>query len=126
MRSAVILAIFLGGCSTVAQLQPYAPEVNLPAQYQGDVRACRGYALAYHRNLSISAIGRQAALGGAQNLAGAAVQPYVPLLGAAGAGGAEALEELGLTDLAQQRVFVRCLYVKTEGDKSALVLEPMP
>lgn len=126
MRSLIFLLLALSGCTSVAKLQPYAVEVRDAAQLQIDINNCRVYALNYKRNLSVSAIGTQALKGGAQNLAGAAIQPYVPVLGAAGSGGAEALEELGLTDTAQQKVFIRCLYAKTDKDQSALVLEPMP
>lgn len=107
-------------------MQPYAVEVHDQAQLDLDTKLCRGYALGYHRSLSASRIGQQAAKGAAQNLAGAAIQPYVPILGAAGQGGSEALEELGLTDIAQQKVFIRCLQVKADHDGSALVLEPLP
>ena len=126
MRAVALSAIFLAGCSTVQTLEPYAPahEIADQARYKSDEDTCRGYALAYHKGLSPTAIGSQAIQGAGQNLAGAAVNPLVPVIGAAGSGGAELANELGLTDTAQVKVFVTCLKVKTQKDGSALVLEP--
>lgn len=106
-------------------MQVYA-DVHDAKQWAADLDWCRGKALAYPNRFSAAKIGEQAGKGGASNLAGAAVNPLVPALGALGGATSEGLEELGLTDIAQQRVFVKCLDKVTDKDNSALVLEPTP
>lgn len=115
-------ALLLAACVS-ATAEPYVAEVTDVGVYQADLKVCTGYAEAYHRGLSVASIGEGAVKGAASNASGAAVNPYVPVLGAAGGATTELLNALDLLNTKQRSVFLTCLSKKTERDRSALVLE---
>lgn len=124
MRKALLaLPMLLAACASPT-IAPYAVEVTDQAQYATDLTACTGYAKAYHKGLSLSAIGESGIKGAASNASSAAVNVLIPVLGAAGNATTELLNELDLLSTQQRAVFVKCMDKKTERDRSALVLEP--
>jgi len=127
LAAALIALAFLSACApTVATEAVYTPEIYDQARYTADVNICRGWALKDHAGFSPKAIASAGAKGAAQNAGSAAVNVLIPIAGAAGGIVYESLEELGLTDLRQQRVFIKCVDRKTEWDRSALEIEPSP
>lgn len=130
-------ALVLSGCATVPTMTLYIVEIKDKTRLDGDVELCRSYAEkapadsegSPTHGLSAGTIGKETGRGGAANLSAGAVATrwwLAPALGAIGGGTAEALEETGVTDLRQQRIFRNCAVEKTHADKSGLVLEPSP
>ena len=124
---AIVAAVAVAGCHTVPTMQPLvAGPPNDAAQWASDLEFCRAVALAANKPLSVGTITTKGSEGFASNLPGAVAQWYVPVLGAAGNATSETLDEIGITDVYQQRVFIKCLDRKTEWDRSALEVEPSP
>lgn len=119
-----IALLLLSGCGGVAEYNPYIVDISQPQTLVDDKRDCLGYALGYKPGLNGSAISSAAAQGAASNLAGAAVSPLVPVLGAAGGAGGEFLTEMGLLTTAQRRVFLICLSHRGERSRAYNVIDP--
>ena len=105
----LILAALLAGCSTVATYKPYVGDVVDQAALTADTEACMGYALGYSTPFDFNSIGTSAAQGVANNAAGAALNPLVPVLGGAGGGTSALLSQLGVLNNDQRRVLLLCL-----------------
>lgn len=114
--------LLLSGCAA-ATVEPYAVEIADASQYEADLKICAGYAKAYQKGLDFTGVGAGAVKGAAANIGDIAVNPYTPLLGAAGGAANELLNALEILDTKQRSVFLTCLSKKTERDRSALVLE---
>lgn len=114
----------LAGCSSVASYAPYVGDVVDPAALAADEKDCLVLALAYATPVDLSAIGAAAAKGAANNATGAAVNPLVPVLGAAGAATSTALSQLGILNDDQRKVFLRCLEHRGERSRAYDVIDP--
>ena len=121
---ALLVLIWLSGCVGVAQYQPYIKDIKDPVALAKDQGVCLGYAQAYKPVLSASAIATAGVQGGAGNLAGAAINPLVPVLGAVGGAGSELLSQIGILNNDQRRVFLLCLAHRGLRSGAYDVLDP--
>ena len=119
-----LFALLLAGCGTLQGFTPYVADITDAAALKKDIIDCRLIAADYPRRFDLSAIGNAATQGAAKNAAAAAVNPWTPVLGAAGNGSAVALEELGLSDTAQIRVFLRCLDHRAQKSGAYSLVDP--
>jgi hypothetical protein len=124
MTRALFLLLLLGGCAPLSEYQPYVVDVIDTAALANDKAHCLSVAEAYNPGLDLGTIASSAAQGGASNLAGAAVNPYVPVLGAAGGATSATLQGLGLLSSAQKRVFLLCLSHLGERSRAYDVVDP--
>lgn len=125
MRFAVVgLVLLLSGCGFAAGYQPYVQDIIDPAALASDELACRDYALAYQTPLNLNSILTGAAQGGTKNVASAAINPIIPVLGAVGGGTSELLSQLGVLNDDQRRVFLRCLEHRGERSRAYNVMDP--
>lgn len=122
--AALFAAIFLSGCASVADYRPYVVDVVDPATLARDERECLAAAEAYSAPLSIGAIANGAAQGASNNASGAALNPLVPVLGAAGGATSVLLSEIGLLNNDQRRVFLLCLSHRGERSRAYDVIDP--
>lgn len=122
--AAVALAFILSGCGFASGYQPYIQDITDHAALAEDEIACRDYALAYHTPIDLNSILTSAAQGGARNASGAALNPLVPILGAAGGATSEVLSQLGVLNNDQLRVFLRCLEHRGERSHAYNVMDP--
>lgn len=123
MRWTPILAcLVLAGC--VSEYEPYAVEIAKPDQYASDLKACQAYAAAYKPKFDAPGLAESAGEGAAGNAVGAAVNPLVPVIGAAGAVAQTLLSDLGLSQSDRKRIAARCMHEKTRVDHSALSIDP--
>ena len=116
--------ILLAGCNTVASYQPYITDIKDPGRLAADKVDCLGRAQGYTTPMSASAIGTASAQGAAGNLAGAAINPLVPVLGAAGGAGSELFKQLGVLNNDQRRVLLLCLAHRGLRSGAYDVLDP--
>lgn len=117
----VAVCSFTVGCMTPTAA-PFAPEVYNQTQYDADLVQCAKDLGVYHPKFNAAEVGQSAAQGAASNATGAAVNPLVPILGAAGAATAQALKGIDALNAQKRAVFLECIKQKTEWDRSALVL----
>lgn len=120
----LLLCVFIAGCGGVSGYEPYVQDIVQPAELIKDEIACRDYALAYATPIDLSAIFTSAAQGGANNASGAAINPLVPVLGAAGGATSAALSQLGILNNDQKRIFLRCLEHRGERSRAYNVMDP--
>lgn len=111
MRYAAILlcAALLTGCADVTVYQPYITDVTDPAALASDKVACLVHAHAYKPPTDLASLATAAGVGAGDNLAGAAITPLVPALGAAGGVAVAGMKAVGLNSTDQIRVYLRCL-----------------
>jgi len=134
-RLALALPVLLCGCAGLPDYKPYVVVADAP-QYQRDDAYCRHVAaLDPNSGLSTGAIAGQGGKGAASNLPASlpamgtstkGMNWFVILFGAIGGSLGEVSEELHVTDVRQQRIFLKCLDKITERDRSGLVVEPEP
>ena len=125
-RVAILWAslLFLLGCSTLDGYQPFVADVSQPSVLLADESHCLRIAQSYSAPLSIGTIGTAAVEGAGNNLAGAALNPLVPVLGAAGGASSALFTDLDLLSTGQRRVFLRCLDKRSELTHAYVVLDP--
>lgn len=125
----------MAGRSSLAALLPlalcacagYAPqpiEVTDGVKYQADLVACSAAAAAYKPKLDLGSVAAGAGTGAAQNVVGAAVNPVVPVIGAAGGAGSALVTGLDVMGHARANVARHCLIDKLAIDHSAIVARP--
>lgn len=127
LSAPLALAAFLAGCGSVATYQPYVGDVDPnggAAALTADEASCLKPALAYVHPLDPGEIASAAAQGGARNASGAALNPLVPVLGAAGGATSELFSELGILNDDQRKVFLRCLDHRGERSGKYSVMDP--
>lgn len=124
LATACACVLLLIGCSTVADYRPFVGDVVDPAALRRDEGECLVMAKSYSAPLSLGGIGTAAVEGGGNNLAGAAVNPLVPVLGAAGGASAALFAGLDLLSAGQRRVFLRCLDHRGERSHAYSVIDP--
>lgn len=125
MRLGVVgLTIILSGCGFASGYTPYIQDITDQTVLARDEVACRDYALAYHTPVDLNSILTGAAQGGARNVASAAINPIIPVLGAAGGATSEILSQLGVLNNDQLRVFLRCLEHRGERSRAYSVMDP--
>lgn len=125
MRWTMILAcLVLAGCVSVADYQPAVTDITDQAVLTRDEAVCRSVALGYEPGLDIGNITSQAVQGGASNLAGAAVNAWVPVLGAAGGASSAALNGFGVLKTDQRKVFLKCLDHRGVKSGAYSVIDP--
>lgn len=120
-RHTCVALLALSGCSTYV---PQPIEITDPKQYAVDLGLCIAGAAAYKPTLSLPSVGYGAVSGGASNAAGAALNPLVPLAGAAGGGLSALSNGLDLMGQARDNVLRHCIEEKTRRDRSAIVADP--
>lgn len=106
------LSALLSGCASVENYQPYITDATTPAdqaQLAKDRIDCLARAKGYVAPTDIPSFGTAAAVGAGNNMAGAAINPLVPALGAIGGIGVAAMKAIGLNGADQVRVYLRCL-----------------
>lgn len=118
------LFFLLAGCASVKDYLPYVEDVANPSELFKDEVECNRYAVAYKTPFDLEAIATGAAQGGANNASGAAINPLVPLLGAAGGATSAALSQLGILNNDQRRVFLKCLEHRGERSHAYNVMDP--
>src|SRR5580692_4439048 len=91
-----VMCLILTGCVSVSTYQPYITDVTDPAALASDKAACLSYAKAYKPPTDLGSYAAAAGVGGGNNLAGAAINPLVPALGAAGGVAVAAMKAVGL------------------------------
>jgi hypothetical protein len=123
MKISPLFLIVLAGCASQPYV-PYAVEVGNQAAYSADLAQCQTYAAAHKTKLDPREIGESAGEGAVGNAAGAAVNPYVPLIGAAGNATQTVLSEVGLSQADRKRITAICMKAKLDADHSALALDP--
>lgn len=121
---ASLAVVVLVGCASPIELAPYIQDITDPVALARDKKECGNFALAFHEPLSASRIGTSAAKGAASNAAGAAVSPFVPVLGAAGGALTTTLDEIGVLNGKQRRVYLRCLDHRGERSHAYMVVDP--
>jgi len=123
---AIFAALTLSACANISTVVPYAPqpEIKDQAAFNADLATCRGYATGYQPGFSVSSIGNAGLQGGLGNLGGVAINPLVPVAGAAGGGGAEFMRELGLLNDAQRKVLTLCMDKKGTASGKYMILDP--
>lgn len=119
---ALAVPFFLAGCAAYVP-QLIGPPAD-PAQYAKDWTLCQAAAQAYKPSLGLPSVAYGAISGGAQNAAGAALNPLVPVLGAAGGGMAALSNGLDVMGQVRENVARHCLLEITRRDHSALVADP--
>lgn len=128
---ALALAFVVAGCAqTLLPQLPASPseiyirEIKDQPALDADFAACRTYAGDFKTGVSLSKITEGTIKGGAGNAAGAAVNPLVPLLGAAGGGLTELVNGLDILTTTQRHILIDCLEKKSARSGAYLVLEP--
>ena len=119
---ALCLPFFLAACADLTP--PFAIDIKDQAAYDADLKDCTAAAKAYHKSLSLGAVASGAVIGGAQNAAGAAVNPLVPAIGALGGATTAAVSGIDALGLNQQKVLNLCMDRRGERSRAYLVLEP--
>ena len=120
-----VVALGLASCATnPSQPAPYVIDITDQSALDQDKIDCEGAALGYKAPLSATQIGASAAKGAANNAAGAAVNPLVPVLGAAGAATSTTLDELGVLNTKQRRVYLLCLAHRGAKSGAYNVIDP--
>lgn len=113
---AAALCLLLTGCVDVTTYQSYITDVTDPVALAADKAACISRALSYQAPTDLGSFATAAGVGGGNNLAGAAINPLVPALGAVGGLGVAGMKAVGLNSADQVRVYLRCL--EHRGTKS--------
>lgn len=124
LAKACAAGVLLVGCSTLPEFQPFVTDVTDQAALQSDERECLAIAQTYRAPLGLGSIGTAALEGGGNNLAGAAVNPLVPALGAAGGASSALLTGLDLMSSGQRRAFLLCLDHRGERSHAYSVIDP--
>lgn len=127
MRHALtpLLLLALAACASPTEA-PYAVNVTDQKAFTADKAQCAEFAKAYHAPLSWASIGEAFVKGAASNSASGAISILVPVIGGAGQATTTALDELDVLTGSQRQVFLKCMDLTTQRDRSALVLEPNP
>lgn len=102
----------------------YVPIVNDPAILAAYKVTCQKIAEGYREPFSFGRIGTAAVRGAGSNAGAGAINPLIPLAGAAGAAGSMALDAAGILSDKQRRVFVRCLTARGEKSGAFEVMDP--
>ena len=120
-----LLPLALCGCSMLEQTYTPEPlEITDAKQYASDVSFCQAAAAKTKAHLDIASIASGAGTGAAQNAVGAAVNPVVPVIGAAGGAGSALVSGLDVLGHAKANVARHCVIDKTRNDRSAIVAQP--
>jgi hypothetical protein len=121
----LILPLRLCGCAgQLINYQPYVTDVADPRQLIKDEGECLSAAKGYTESFDLANVGTQALSGAAGNAAGAAVDPLVPVLGAAGGASQALLGSVGLLGDKQRRSFLKCLEHRGERSHAYNVIDP--
>lgn len=126
---AVALLFVLTGCATVHSLTTpaltvYAPKVTDAKQWEADKAYCEVAARGYTKQFDLFGTVNDSLQGAAGNISQIPLSPVAPVYGAAAGAGTDILKSVGLLNVDQKRVYVKCLDKLTDADHSALVLEP--
>jgi hypothetical protein len=119
-----LLFLILAGCAGVQSYTPLVVDVTDQAALDRDTLSCRKVALAWSAPFDLGGIGSAGVEGVAKNAAGAALNIWTPVLGGLGGAGSEALQDLGLSNDAQIRIFLHCLDHKGQQSHSYNVIDP--
>lgn len=117
-----VLPMLLCGC--VEHFDPVPIEITDPVQYAVDVKVCQAAAAAYKPKPDLASIAAGTVNGAADNASGAAVNPAVPLLGAAGGATHALVTNLNILGHASANVARHCLEEKAHRDRSAIIANP--
>lgn len=125
-RPLMASALALAGCAVPLVATPGSDvtEITDNAALMADESVCQSYALAYRKGFSVTDVASAAAIGGLQNAPAAAVNPLVPVIGAAGGAGTAVVSWLDLIGANRACVFWTCLREKSRVSRAYLVLEP--
>ena len=124
LRIAVLASLLLLAACAAPTFSPYTVEISDPQKFDADLVLCQGYAAAYPKTLSVQAIGAGTVVGAAQNAAGAAVNPLVPVIGALGGAAQATISGLGAFGTNERKIIISCMIAKGERSGAYLVLEP--
>jgi hypothetical protein len=119
---AIALITLLSGCAT--PFAPYAIDVRDQSAYDADLAACRVAAAHYPRGFAFGDTITATVEGAGNNLAEAAVDPLIPVLGAAGAGGATVWDSVDPFRTLDKKIVTLCMEKKGERSGQYMVLEP--
>jgi hypothetical protein len=125
MRLTVLaLALCLAGC--VARYEPITLEIHDALQYAADLKFCQAAGAAYTPKASAADIAQATFEGGAGSISYAPINPFIPVLGAAGGAAKSASDATGydLTGQAKTNVARHCLADKLSFDHAAIVARP--
>ena len=120
----LVLLVIVGGCASVDSYSPYVVDISQPDVLIVDEKQCLAAADAYTAPLNLNAVASGAAQGAANNASGAALNPLVPVLGAAGGATSALLSGLGVLNNDQRRVFLLCLSHRGERSHAYNVVDP--
>lgn len=121
---AICAALALAGCAGLSSYKPFVIDITDAGALTKDQNDCLAIAQTYRSPISIGSIGTAAVEGGGNNLAGGALNPLVPALGAAGGASAELLKDIDLLGSQQRRVFLLCLDHRGERSHAYSVVDP--
>ena len=124
MRAAILAALLLAGCSSIANFHPYVQDVKDPAALAADEKDCLGYAQGYTTPLDLQGIGEAGVKGIANNAAEGVLNPLVPVAGGLGGASVALLNNLGVLNGDQRRVFLICLHDRGERSRAYAVIDP--
>lgn len=119
----VSFCLLLCGCAGPVYV-PQPLEIINHRQYIIDALFCQKAAAAYRSRLDVSSVAYDAISGGAKDASGAAINPLVPVLGAAGGATSALADGLGVLGRARQQVAKHCLIERTRRDESAIEADP--
>jgi len=130
-RAAVVFtatAALLGGCADIfpssVSYVPLTARVDDPVQYQKDLDECHLIADGYRAGVNKGNLAQGAFSGAANNVAGTAISPFVPVLGAVGGAASSLVSGFGITRQDSITILVRCVLEETRRDHSAVVVDP--
>lgn len=120
----IAFALGIAGCAPFSGYEPYVKDVVSPSVFAHDEGDCLKYAQGYSEKFNAASIGTAAAKGAASNAVGAVVNPWVPVLGAAGSASVALLDSVGVLTDKQRIVFLKCLDHRGERSRAYMVIDP--
>ena len=122
------LTFVLSGCSVltppISDYKPFAVDVQSLPIYNTDLAACLIQSKVYHSTFDWKGVGSAGINGAAANAAGAAVNPAVPVIGAAGEAGSAAWRSMDLTGAKERYVIKKCMERRGERSGAYTIADP--